>query len=222
MTSPPPLEVRIWVDIACPWCFIGKRRFERGAREYGGELRVEYHSFELAPDTPVDFAGSEVDFLADYKGLPRAQVQQMLDQVTAIAAGEGLRYDFAALRHTNTLLAHQALQYAKEQDRQRELLERLFQAYFEQGRHLGKVDELAALAAEVGLDGDALRQALIDRRYESAVRQDIDTARRLGITGVPFYVIDRRYGVSGAQPPEVFASALTRAAATRVEEEGAA
>lgn len=211
------LDVHIWFDIVCPWCYIGKRRFEQAAQAYDGELRVEYHSFELAPDTPVDFTGSEIDFLVEYKGMPREQVRQMLDQMTALGASEGLRYDFAALQHTNTLLAHQALHHAKGHRRQAELLERLFQAYFTQGRHLGKVDELVALGTEVGLDGDQLRQALDDGRHAAAVRQDIATAGKLGITGVPFYVIDNRYGVSGAQSPEVFASALQRAAQDRAE-----
>lgn len=211
------LDAHIWVDIACPWCYLGKRRFEQAVREHDGELRVEYHSFELAPDTPVDFAGSEIDFLVEYKGMPREQVRQMLDQMTALGAGEGLRYDFEALRHTNTLLAHQALHHAKGQGRQAELLERLFQAYFTQGRNLGQVDELVALGTEVGLDGEELRQALVDGRHAAAVRQDIATARRLGITGVPFYVIDNRYGVSGAQSPEVFAAAFQRATQDRSE-----
>jgi len=206
------LTVDVWSDVACPWCFIGKRRFERAAREFDGEVRVTYHSFELSPDTPVDFVGSEADFLAGHKGLPRAQAEQMLAQVTDLAAGEGLRYDFAALRHTNTLLAHQAIHYANDQGRQEAFVERLFQAYFEQGRHIGTADGLAELAEEVGLDGADLRAALTGGRYAAAVAGDIAAARQLGIHGVPFYVIDGRYGVSGAQSSEVFVAALRRAA----------
>jgi Predicted dithiol-disulfide isomerase involved in polyketide biosynthesis len=97
------IKVDVWSDIACPWCYIGKRKFEAGAEAFDGEVEVEYHSFELAPDTPVDFDGSEVDFLVTHKGLPAAQVQQMLAQVTNIAAEVGLAYDFDALQHTNTV-----------------------------------------------------------------------------------------------------------------------
>src|SRR5690625_1752635 len=210
-----PISVHVWSDIACPWCYIGKRRFEKGAAVYGGPVTVEYHSFELAPDTPVDFDGNEVDFLFRSKGMPVDQVRQMLDQMTATAADEGLSYDFAALRHTKTLKAHQILHLAKERGIQLAVMERLFAAYFSEGRHLGRDDELAMLAAEAGLDADESRATLADGRYAGAVQADIDQARAYGISGVPFYVIDNRYGLSGAQPPETFTSALQRAADDR-------
>lgn len=212
-TSSSPVKVDIWSDIACPWCFVGKRRFERAVEGWGGEVEVEFHSFELAPDTPVDFEGSEVDFLARHKGMPADQVEQMLAQMTRLAAEEGLAYDFDALRHTKTLLAHQALHFAKEHGRQGALKERLLSAYFEQGRHLGRVDELVELGAEVGLDPVALRAALDDGTYADAVQADIDQAVAYGIGGVPFFVFDGRLGVSGAQDPDVFRQVLDRAAA---------
>lgn len=208
MTS--SIRVDVWSDIACPWCFIGKRKFEAGLAAFDGadDVTVTYHSFELSPDTPVDFEGSEVDFLSAHKGLPKEQVEQMLRQVTTIAADVGLRYDFDAVRHTKTLLAHEALHFAKEHGTQLELVERLFSAYFEEGRHVGKVDELVALGSDVGLDADALRTALEDGTYTDAVAQDIAQARAYGIQGVPFYVIGGKHGVSGAQRPEVFTRAL--------------
>lgn len=149
-----------------------------------------------------------MDFLSAHKGLPKEQVEQMLRQVTTIAADVGLRYDFDAVRHTKTLLAHEALHFAKEHGTQLELVERLFSAYFEEGRHVGKVDELVALGSDVGLDADALRTALEDGTYTDAVAQDIAQVRAYGIQGVPFYVIGGKYGVSGAQRPEVFTRAL--------------
>src|SRR5689334_22789390 len=164
MTS--ALAVDIWSDIACPWCFLGKRRFERALERFDRPVEVEYHAFELAPDTPVDFEGSEIDFLVRYKGMPPDQVEQMLARMTGLGAGEGLRYDFAALRHTRTLLAHQAIQHARTKGRQAELVERLFHAYFEERRHVGHADELAALAEDVGLDGAELRDALADGTHE--------------------------------------------------------
>ncbi|MBD1272308.1 DsbA family oxidoreductase [Aeromicrobium tamlense] len=208
-----PVKVDIWSDIACPWCFIGKRRFESALQDFDGEVEVEFHSFELAPDTPVDFEGSEVDFLAHHKGMDAGQVEQMLTQMTALAADEGLSYDFEALRHTKTLLAHQALHFAKEHGKQIELKERLLSAYFEQGRHVGRVDELVALGAEVGLDADALREALESGRHADDVEADIAQARAYGISGVPFFVFDGRLGVSGAQAPETFRQVLDRAVA---------
>ena len=213
-----PIKIDIWSDIACPWCYIGKRHLEGGIAALGDDapaVEIEYHSFELAPDTPIDFEGSEVDFLAGHKHLPAEQVHQMLERVTGIAAAAGLDYDFDALRHTKTLQAHELLHFAKEHGRQLELSERLFRAYFSEGRHLGRVDELVSLAAEVGLDADAAREALESGRYGAAVQADIAQAGAYGINGVPFFVFEGKYGVSGAQPEEVFSQVLTQVAGER-------
>jgi predicted DsbA family dithiol-disulfide isomerase len=211
MTS--PLAVDIFSDIACPWCFLGKRRFERAVEQFDRPVEVVYHSFELAPDTPVDFEGSEIDFLVRHKGLSPDQVEQMLARMAGLGAGEGLRYDFAALRHTKTLLAHQAIHHAKAKGRQVELVERLFQAYFEQGRHVGHAEELVALGEDVGLDGAELRRALAEGTYERAVAEDLALADEFGINGVPFYILDGRYAVSGAQNSDFFVMALEKASA---------
>lgn len=213
-----PIKIDIWSDIACPWCYIGKRHFEAGVAALGDdapEIEVEYHSFELAPDTPVDFEGSEIDFLAKHKGMPAERVQQMLQHVTGVAANAGLDYDFDALQHTKTLKAHELLHFAKSEGRQLELAERLFGAYFTEGRHVGRVDELVALAADAGLDADAAREALESGRFAAAVQADIAQAGAYGINGVPFFVIDGKYGVSGAQPAEVFGQVLTQVAGER-------
>ncbi|MDO9380368.1 MAG: DsbA family oxidoreductase [Nocardioidaceae bacterium] len=215
-----PLKIDVWSDVACPWCFIGKRKLEQGVSRYAETegsvpVEVEYHSFELAPDTPVDFEGSEVDFLAHHKGMDADQVTQILGQVTEIAAAVGLEYDFDALRHTKTLTAHQLLHHAKAHGLQGPMKERLFQAYFEQGRHVGRVDDLVDLATDVGLDADQTRAALEDGRYAADVQADIDQARAYGINGVPFFVLDGRLGVSGAQNATTFVEAITNAVATR-------
>jgi predicted DsbA family dithiol-disulfide isomerase len=213
-----PIKIDIWSDIACPWCYIGKRHLEGGLAALGDEapaVEIEYHSFELAPDTPIDFEGSEVDFLAGHKHLPVEQVHQMLDRVTGIAAAAGLDYDFDALKHTKTLKAHELLHFAKEQGRQLELSERLFRAYFTKGRHIGRIDELVQLATEAGLDAEAAREALESGRFAPAVQADIAEAGAYGISGVPFFVFEGKYGVSGAQPAEVFSQVLTQVAAER-------
>ncbi|RXZ71231.1 DsbA family oxidoreductase [Agromyces albus] len=215
-----PIKIDIWSDIACPWCYIGKRHLESGIAALGADapdVEIEYHSFELAPDTPVDFQGSEVDFLAKHKGLPVAQVHQMLERVTGVAAAAGLDYDFDALQHTKTLKAHELLHFAKEQGLQLELTERLMRAYFTEGRHLGRVDDLVALATEVGLDADAARAALESGRFAADVQADIAQAGAYGINGVPFFVFEGKYGVSGAQPAEVFTQVLTQVAGERDE-----
>lgn len=209
------VKVDIWSDIACPWCFIGKRRFETAAAEFaaaGGDLEVEYHSFELSPDTPIDFEGTEVDFLVSHKGVAPAQAAQMLTHVTDLAAKEGLAYNFDALQHTNTVKAHELLHFAKTKGRQLEMKERLLAAYFEQGRHVGRIDDLADLAGEIGLDRDEAHAALTSSVHLADVRADQDQAIAYGISGVPFFVIDGRFGVSGAQDPAVFVEVLQKAA----------
>ena len=217
---PDPIKIDVWSDIACPWCYIGKRRLEAGIAVYGQQegsvpVEIEYHSFELSPDTPVDCDGSEVDFLVQNKRMSEDQVRSMIDRVTQVAAGEGLRYDFDALRHTNTVKAHQLLHYAKGRGIQLETKERLLRAYFVEGRHVGRVEELAALASEIGLDGDDVLRSLVDDQYLDAVRADQRAAMEYGIHSVPFFVIEGRYGLSGAQSADVFVEALTQVAAER-------
>ncbi len=208
------IDVQIWSDVACPWCYVGKRRFESAVERFraeGGDVEVTYRSFELSPDTPVDFEGDEVDFLSRHKGMPREQVVGMLRQMTAVAADEGLDYDFGALQHTNTVLAHQLLHLAREHGLQERVKERLLAAYFVEGRHVGRVEDLADIAAEVGLDRDEVVRALEADAYLEAVRDDQRAGAELGIRGVPFFVLDGRLGVSGAQDPETFLGALRQA-----------
>lgn len=224
IVSPEPIVFDIWSDIACPWCYIGKRNLESGIAELQSELgeaapeiAITFHSYELSPDTPVDFDGDEVDFLAGHKGMPREQVTQMLDRVTGVARDAGLAYRFDLLQHTNTVKAHELLHYAKAHGRQAEMEERLMSAYFTEGRHVGRVDDLVELASEVGLDAGGTRAALESSEYLSAVRDDQRQAEAYGIQGVPFFVIDGKFGVSGAQPPAAFAQIIRQVIDQRAE-----
>ena len=210
-----PVKIDVWSDVACPWCYIGKRKFEAGAAASGVPVEVEYHSFELSPDTPVDFEGSAVDFLSGHKGIPLERARALTEQVTALAAEVGLDYRYDDIRQTKTLLAHELLHLAKAHGKQPEAAEALFQAYFIDGAHVGRVDDLVAIAESVGLDGAEARAALEDHRYAGDVQADLAQAVAYGIRGVPFFVIDGRYGVSGAQAPEVFAEALAQVAGER-------
>jgi Predicted dithiol-disulfide isomerase involved in polyketide biosynthesis len=210
-----PIKVDIWSDIACPWCYIGKRKFEAGAAAAGVPVEVEYHSFELSPQTPAEFEGRHVDFLSSHLGVGEEQANAMLDRVTGIAESVGLHYDYDALQTTNTVLGHQLIHYAKARGRQLEMKERLMKAYFEEGRHVGRIPELADLAAELGFDRDDVVRSLESGEHLDAVRGDVALAGQLGIRGVPFFVIDGKYGVSGAQDAAVFAQALNRVAAER-------
>lgn len=211
-----PIKVDIWSDVQCPWCYIGKRKFEAGAKAFDGEVEIEYHSFELAPDTPVDFDGTPVDYLSRHKGVPLDQAQQMIARVSSIAASVGLDYDYDHMHQTNTVKAHELIHYAKAHGRQLDMKERLLKAYFIDGRHVGRIEELADLAAEIGLDRADVVRALESNEYLADVKADVAQASEYGIQGVPFFVIDGKYGVSGAQEADTFTNVLTQVRDERV------
>jgi predicted DsbA family dithiol-disulfide isomerase len=212
------IKVDIWSDVQCPWCYIGKRKFEAGAALFDGNVEVEYHSYELSPDTPVDFDGSPVDYLSQRKGLPVAQVEEMLERVTGIAETVGLHYDYDAVHQTNTVIAHELLHYAKAHGRQLDMKERLLKAYFVDGRHIGRIEDLADLAAEIGLDRADVVRSLAAKEFLADVKADVAQAVAYGIQGVPFFVIDGKYGISGAQDPDTFAQALRQASTEKTKE----
>ena len=212
---PQPIKVDIWSDIACPWCFIGKRKFETAVATSGIPVEIEYHSFELSPGTPVEFEGSHEQYLATHLGVTVEQAHAMGARVTGIAESVGLHYDYAALQTTNTVLGHQAIHYAKAHGKQIEMKERLLKAYFEEGRHVGRIEDLADLAAEIGLDREDVVRSLSANEYLADVRADQALATELGIRGVPFFVLDGKYGVSGAQESTTFANVLKQVADER-------
>jgi predicted DsbA family dithiol-disulfide isomerase len=211
------VKVDIWSDVQCPWCYIGKRKFEAAVAGFEGDVEVEYHSFELSPDTPVDYDGTPAEYLAQRKGMSVPQVEQVFARVTAIAAAVGLDYDFDRMHQTNTVKAHELIHYAKARGRQAEMKEALLKAYFLDGRHVGRVADLADVAEELGFDRADVVRSLADEEYLPAVRADGAQARAYGINGVPFYVFDGKYGVSGAQETEVFADVLAQVAAERAD-----
>jgi len=211
------IKVDIWSDVQCPWCYIGKRKFERAVADFDGEVDVEYHSFELSPDTPLDFSGSPTDYLMRKKGLPREQVDAMQARVTAIAASVGLDYDLEHAKQVNTVRAHQLIHYAKDRGKQLEAKERLLKAYFIESLHLGDLEVLADLGAELGFDRDDVLRSLREEEYVGAVRADVAQAAAYGIHGVPFFVIDGKYGVSGAQESATFLDVLNTVKAEQAD-----
>ncbi|MHA6524027.1 DsbA family oxidoreductase [Tessaracoccus sp. G1721] len=210
------LNVSIWSDIACPWCYIGKRRFESALARFPQreEVKVQWRSYQLDPSLPDHDHRSEVEYLVAAKGMPAHAVQGMIAHVTEQAAGEGLDYDFDALVVANSRRAHRVLQAAKRADaadgggRTDRLKEALLSAHFEGGRNIGDVEVLTELADAAGLPADEARGAVDSEDLEAAVERDIAEAAAIGVRGVPFFVFDDKYGVSGAQPPEVFLQAL--------------
>ena len=204
------MKVEIWSDLVCPWCYIGKRRFEAALERFAHRDAVEvvWRSFELDPSTPRTATGTVTEYLAAKYGISVERAAAMNAQVTDLAAAEGLDYHLDRARHYNTFDAHRLEHLAVDQGVGHAVTERLLKAYFEEGRALGDPATLVATAAEAGLDPDAAREVLAGDRYADAVRGDEALARELGISGVPFFVFEEKYGVSGAQPAELLLQAL--------------
>jgi predicted DsbA family dithiol-disulfide isomerase len=213
------MKVEIWSDVVCPWCYIGKRRFEKALRSFDHRDQVElvWRSFELDPTTgpSPEQHGQHVQQLAAKFGRSVAQVQPMLDNVREQAASEGLDFRFDLNRAGNTFDAHRLLHLALEHGLQDALKERLDQGTFTEGLRVSDHASLRAVAVEVGLPGDEVDDVLGSDRYADAVRADVAQAAAYGIQGVPFFVVDGRYGISGAQPADVVLATLEQAWAER-------
>lgn len=174
--------------------------------QYEGQVTVRHRSFELNPDAPKDFDAAT--FMREQRGYSDRQVRQAQEAIAHVGRVEGLLYDFEALRPTNSALAHQLLVLAERSGRRDQISQRLYRAYFCEGRHIGELEELVNLAADVGLDAEAVRRDLLGGSALAHVRADRETAAALGITSAPFYVINGQYGIAGAQPVDVLLSTL--------------
>ncbi len=209
------MKVEIWSDIVCPWCYIGKRNFEAALLEFenSDEVDLIWRSFELDPGARPSSAtaGNYADGLAKKYGTSREQAQQMLNQMTSRAAEHGLDFRFDLSKPGNTFDAHRLLHLARQNGCQDDLKEAFDEATFTQGLSVSDHSELTKIAVDVGLDQAAVEAVLDSEEFADAVRHDEDRARELEITGVPFFVIDDKYAVSGAQPPETILRALTKA-----------
>jgi predicted DsbA family dithiol-disulfide isomerase len=210
------MQVEIWSDVVCPWCYIGKRRFESALAsfEHEDEVEVVWRSFELDPRAPQERTGDYASRLAKKYGMSEDRAMASLHHMTDVAAEEGLEFDFARTRAGNTFDAHRVLHLALERggpEVQGAAKERFLQAYFTEGEAIGDPDVLVRLAGEAGLDEADVKDALAGDAYAEHVRADESAAEELGISGVPFFLVDRKFAVSGAQSVEVFTRALERA-----------
>lgn len=215
-----PLVVQIWSDIACPWCYVGKRRLEAALRHEGAPaVEIVWRSFELDPAAPAtsEPGVSYAERLARKYRTDVGRATEMIDRMTGVAAADGLDFRFDRIRPGNTFDAHRLLHLAREHVLQDALKERLFRAYLTDGEAIGDHAVLERVAIGAGLDVREVRDVLGSERYGAGVRADEAEARELGITGVPFFVIGGKYGVSGAQTSDVLLSALTRAQAELVQ-----
>jgi predicted DsbA family dithiol-disulfide isomerase len=209
------LRIDIWSDIACPWCYVGKRRLEQALARFPhrAEVDIVWRAFELDPAAPRvrDPAQSYAERLGKKYGSSTVQAQAMIDRMVATAAGDGIAMRFDIIRSGNTFDAHRLLHLAHERGVQDALKERLFLAYLTEGQAIGEPDVLRPLAVEVGLDAREVDELLAGDGGATEVRRDQALARELGISGVPFFVLAGRLGVSGAQPADVLLAALDRA-----------
>jgi predicted DsbA family dithiol-disulfide isomerase len=201
------VRIEVWSDIVCPWCYIGKRRLETALAGFDHPVEVEWKSFQLDPTFPRGEAVPVYDALAEKFG--GGQVREMTGRVTELAAVEGLHYDYDHAVMVNTFDAHRLAHHARSQGLGGEMHERLMRAQLVEGETVNDPDTLLRLAEEIGVEGAG--PVVTSDRYTAEVEADIREARLLGATGVPFFVLDRKYGVSGAQPAEVFAQALRTA-----------
>ncbi|WP_210463108.1 DsbA family oxidoreductase [Rufibacter roseolus] len=206
------MKVEIWSDVVCPFCYIGKRRFEKALKDFPGKGKVEvvWRSFQLDPDLKFVPGQSVHEYLGKRKGSNAAEGKKMNDYMAQMAKEVGLDYDFDKAIINNTFNAHRLLHLAKKHGKQDEMKERLFAAYYTQGRNVGDLDTLVQLGEEVGLNGDEIREVLQSDTYAQEVQQDMYEAQQVGVRGVPFYVFNDKYAVSGAQLSELFREVLDK------------
>jgi predicted DsbA family dithiol-disulfide isomerase len=204
------VDVEIWSDIACPWCYVGKRRFEAALErfEHRDDVKVTWRSFELDPTAPDERTGDRAERLAEKYGMSVEEARGAEQRLTGVAAGEGLPFRFDIARSGNTFDGHRLVHLAQTRGLQDEMKERLLRAYFTEGELISDHDALVRLAGEVGLDEQGVRELLAGDRYADEVRADEQAAGELGISAVPTFVVDRKLGASGAQPPEALLDLL--------------
>lgn len=208
------MKIEIWSDIMCPFCYIGKRHFEEALKDFGDvkNLEIEWKSFQLDPTIPRPFTENKsmYQYLADSKGWSLEQSKELHQNVVKMAEAAGLKYDFDQAVVANSWDAHRVIQLAKKQGLGDAIEERFFKAYFSEGQDMADKATLIRLASEIGIDKTRVEQVLNSEEYADEVKADIARARNIGVTGVPFFVFDNKYGVSGAQPAGVFKETLDK------------
>jgi len=207
------MKIEIWSDIMCPFCYIGKRRLERALVDLNlkDQVEIQWKSFLLNPDLVSDPKKGMVDSLSESKGWSKEQTEQILQQVTEMAATENLAFDFSQAKVANTMKAHRLLQYSKSEGKGNEMKEALLSAYFIEGKNVDSDEELLMLSENIGLDKTLVQQFLTTDGMSQEVMKDVDESQEIGVRGVPFFVVDRKYGISGAQPVEAFVETLQKA-----------
>ena len=208
------MKIEVWSDYVCPFCYIGKRQLEKAIKNsgYDGQIDVEFKSFLLDPTTPIDTEESIYTSLARKYNMSEQEVENMTKNVASRAKEVGLDCNFDDMKTANTTAAHRLAKLAAEQGKAEIYNERLMKAYFLEGEAIGRHDVLKRLAKEAELDMETVQRVLESNEYEEAIEQDIYEAQQIGVRGVPFFVFNNKYGVSGAQPQGLFEQTIEQAA----------
>lgn len=207
------MKIEIWSDVMCPFCYIGKRKFEAALEQFENKANVEvvWKSFQLNPNMKTDAGKNITEYLAEIKGWSIEQAKEMNAHVTNMAKEVGLHYDFDKAIVANSFDAHRLIQLAKKYGKGDEVEELIFKAYFTEGKNTDDHSILTEIGISIGLEALEVKQVLASNQFADDVRKDILEAQQIGVRGVPFFVVDRKYGVSGAQPTAVFLETLTKA-----------
>lgn len=218
------MKIEIWSDVMCPFCYIGKRKFEAAFENYENkqDISVEWKSFQLMPDLITDPNKRSDEFLAENKGITIEHARAMNGHASQMARDAGLTFNFDKAIPANTFNAHRLIHFAKSHGKQDQAEEILFKAYFTEGHNIDDIETLVKLGTTIGLDADSVRTVLQNGSFADDVRQDIYESRQLGVSGVPFFVFDRKYAVSGAQASEVFRQVIEKSFTEWREENPAA
>lgn len=208
------MKVEIWSDVMCPFCYVGKKHFENALAQlpFKDKIEVEWKSFQLDPTLPVDGASeSTIEYLVKRKGMPKEQIEGMMNHLDQVGSTVGIEFRQDISIPVNTFRAHRLIHFAQSKGKGNEMEEALFFAHFTAGKNVGNIDVLTEIATSIGLNKEEVLALLHSEELTQEVKNDIDEAQALGISGVPFFVVDRKYGISGAQPIDTFAEALTQA-----------
>ncbi|MCW3071084.1 MAG: oxidoreductase [Bacteroidetes bacterium] len=207
------MKVEIWSDIMCPFCYIGKRKFEKALEqfEHKGDVEIIWKSFQLNPDMETDPGRNINQYLAEIKGWSLEQAKEMNGRVTQMAEAVGLKYDFDKAIVANSFDAHRLIQLAKTKGKGDLAEERLFKAYFTEGSNIADKETLSAIGTSIGLEPEEVKEVLDSDKFAENVQEDLNESQQIGVRGVPFFVFDRKYAVSGAQESDAFLEVLRKA-----------
>ena len=206
------MKIEIWSDVMCPFCYIGKKNFEQALEKlpFKDEVEVEWKSFQLDPTLALGETKTTAEYFREKKGFPEEQAKEMTAQVIHMGKASGIDFNFERALITNTFSAHKILHLAKKHGKSSEMEEELFKAHFLNGENVGSIEVLSNLAEKLGISKDEALQTLSSEEFNDEVNQDVTEGRNNGVTGVPFFILNGKYAVSGAQPAELFEEALTQ------------